>query len=330
MPANTSALINFAPVNAPPAHPPLVGLVAAAKLLGPEFLVEDEIELVDNGDGSGNGEVVTQNGTQRQMGVRWQMGYRYAPEQMCLQGGVMDPYSMGTMTVPAEPAIVVGQPKLVWAGDICSTFGWSARDYVGRATRALLASESNILAREFWTGTLAKAEHWDTNGVAWLASPSAIDVSNNTPQTPSTALNLLEQGISDTSNGQLGMIYCTRQLGSALSELGNTFRNVNGQIVTYMGTVICPDSGFHGTSPSGAAPTSGNQWAYATLLPHVRRSAITVVPDTFEEAIDRGGINTGLQNSLAFRAYRYMDATFPPCTLIACNVNLPLLGGGLS
>ena len=55
-----------------------------------------------------------------------------------------------------------------------------------------------------------------------------------------------------------------------------------------------------------------------------------MVPDTFPEAIDRGYTATGLQNSLAFRAYRYMDATFPPCTLVGCAVNMPLVGGGLS
>ena len=340
MPGNTSAIINLAAVDAPPIRPPVVGLIPALQVLGDPYLLDDEVEQVTlgidppiplspNRDGfGGQGGVAAP--PRRLADVRWQMGYRYAPEQACIQGGVVDPYSVGAMTIPATPETVVGIPKLVWAGDICSTFGWSARDYVGRATRALLASESSLLAYELWTGTLAQAEGWNSLDVNWLASPEVIDVSNGTPVDPGVALALLEQGIADTSNGQPGMIYCTRQMGATLSELGNTFRNISGLIYTYMGSVICPDAGFPGSSPTGVAPTAGHQWAYATLLPQVRRSEISVVPETLGEAIDRGATATGLQNSLAFRAYRYADAVFPPCTRIACSVNLPLVGGGLS
>jgi hypothetical protein len=227
------------------------------------------------------------------------------------------------MVPPPNPTEVVGIPRLIWAGDTCSTFGFGARDYKGRASRALEASESYLIARELWLGTQAQASDWEADGVGWLAS-TAAQVVTTMPVDVGTALDMLEQAIADTSNGQQGFIHCTRQMGSALSQLGNTFRNVNGQILTYAGTVICPDAGYPGTGPAGQAVTDGSQWAYATLLPTVRRSPIEVIPDTFEEAIYRF---TPTPNELSFLAYRFADATYPPCTLIAVEVDLPNLNG---
>ena len=301
----TANLVGLAAVNAPQVKPPTVGLIAACGLLGPEYLIDGEVEATDGAEDL----------------QRWVTGYRYAPEQACFQGGTADPYA-ASPNMPIQPNVsnVVGIPRLIWAGDHCSSFGWSARDYKGRATRALLATESWIIANELWLGTQAQASGWAADGVTWLASSQA-DVVTSGAVSVSQALNLLEQGIADSSNGQQGMIHCTRLMGSALSELGNTFRNVNGQIETYAGTIICPDAGYPGTGPAGQANTNGSQWAYATLLPQVRRSPIEVTPDSFAEAMTR------TTNLLEFRAYRYASATYPPCTNIAVQVNLPNLVG---
>jgi hypothetical protein len=200
-----------------------------------------------------------------------------------------------------------------WAGNTCSSFGWEARDFKGRATRALLAGESYQIAHEFWTGTQARASGWPN---AYLAEPALNSVITTTPQTPAAALNLLEQAIADTTGGQAGMIHCTRQLGSALSELGNTFHTIDGQTVTYLGTIICMDAGYPGTGPSDHALGGTVQWAYATLMPTVRRSPIDVIPDTLDQALDRA------TNKITWRAERLAVVTVSPACIVGCPVTL--------
>lgn len=297
-------------VRSPPAEPPQAGLIPS--LSGP-YLVDDTNQPL--GD-------VRQNGapTDSDSRTRWEGAVRYNPEQVCYSGTAQDPCNPNFTNIPPNPALVEAQPYYVWAGDRCATFGWSARDYKGRATRALLAAESKQIAHELWNGTRAQASGWPN---AFLASSNA-DTLTGSPQAPATALDMLEQALADCSNGQRGVIHCTRQMGSFLSGLGNTLRVANGIILTYIGTVIIPDAGYDGSGPSGQPAVNGSQWAYATLMPTVRRSPIEVIPDTFEEAIIRG------TNDLEFRAQRMAVATFPPCCLAAVEVNLPLPLGGIS
>lgn len=290
----------FGIVEAPPAEPPIVGLIAN---LPRAYLVDDDAEMLDGHP------------------VRWAGGLSYAPEQICITTGAEDPCDQVTvLTIPPNPSIVSVMPFIVWAGDQCSTFGWHDRDYVGRATRALLASESAAISFEFWTGTRAKVAGWPNN---YLAGPFANVLSTGSSGvTPGEALACLEQGIAETSNGQRGMIHCTPQLGAAFSELGNTVRNIDNVILTYRGTIINPDAGNPGTGPTGQPLTSDHQWAYGTLLPTVRRSPISVWPGSLAEATNRD------TNFIAYRAERLAAVSFPPCTHVAVQVALPICGGG--
>lgn len=308
----------FGLVSTPPADIPVQGLIPA--LQGTPFLIDDTGAPVNDGFENDDTQPDDTGDT------RWFGGVRYAPEQTCYAGGVQNPCNYGSLVIPPNPQIVDQVPYYVWAGDQCSALGWNARDYRGRATRALLASESKQLAHELWSGTVAQqtagsAQPWPNS---WLASPAA-EIISSSAQTVSDALAFLEQGLADATNGQRGAIYCTVQLGTYWSELGNTFRSsTSSQILTYRGTLIIPDAGFPGTSPSGTPATNGSQWAYATLMPTVRReSTIHLYPDTFDETF------TG-NNTIAWYANRLAVATFPPCALIACQVNVPLPTGGIS
>ncbi|MGH9094438.1 MAG: hypothetical protein ACRDXE_04695 [Acidimicrobiales bacterium] len=289
--------------------PPDVGLLASLEVYGDTYLVDGEVEETDGTD----------------IPQRWVGGYRYLPEQYAARTGALDPCALQSATefmdVPASPGLVEVMPYVVWAGDRCSAIGFPAHDYQGRAQRALEASESFQIAHELWTGKQARASGWPN---PYLASAAAI-VMTAAPVASATALALLEQGLAETSNGQRAMIHCTREMGSALSELGNTFRSVNGLIITYMGTIICPDAGYPGTGPAGQPNVDGSQWAYATLMPTVRRSPIEILPETFEEATDRS------VNEIDWRSLRYATAVFPPGPLVAVQVNLPApLGVGAS
>lgn len=309
----------FGLVSTPPADAPVIGLIPA--LQGTPFLLDDTGEPVDGGfendpaqpDDTGN--------------TRWWGGVRYQPEQTCYAAGVQNPCNLSFAGMPPEPTIVDFMPYFVWAGSQCSSIGWNARNYKGRATRALLASESKQISHELWSGkqaqlTVGSGQPWPNN---WLASPLAFVLSSG-PQNVPDALAFLEQGLADASNGQRGAIHCTRQLGARWSELGNTFRaSTSSTVLTYMGTTIIPDAGYDGSGPAGQPAVGGSQWAYATLMPTVRReSSVHLYPDDFSET----SVHTS--NTITWYANRLAVATFSPCVLLACEVDVPLPTGGVS
>lgn len=303
-------------VNAPPVEPPVVGLVAS--LAGTPYLIDDTGDPLDAANND--------SGAPDDSGpVRWFQGVRYMPEQTCYAAGAQDTCAPLFTAVPPNPEMVDFMPYFVWAGDSCTALGWNARDYRGRVTRALLAAESKQIAHELWGGRLAKASlggsaPWPNH---WLAS-SAAAVLSSAPQTVGNALAFLEQGLADASNGQRGAIHCSAMLGSLWSELGNTFRSsTSAQILTYRGTLIIPDAGYDGSGPAGQPASNGSQWAYATLMPTVRRGPISLYPETYSETF------TG-DNTITWRANRLAVATFSPCALLACEVNVPLPTGGIS
>lgn len=294
----------LAAIEAPPIQPPTIGLIKA--LEGTPYLVDGFEAPKGEYDPS----------PQRFVG-----GVQYLPEQY--QGGVfgaLDPCNLQAggeyMDPPANPGIVAAMPFVVWAGDRCRTIGYPSHDFEGRAQRALIASESKQIAHELWTGRQTQASGWPN---PYLASSGAVVVSAG-PQTPAAALALLEEAIGELSNGQQAMIHCTRQLGSALSELGNTFRSIDGTIRTYMDTIVVPDAGYPGTSPTGAA-AGANQWAYVTLMPTVRRSPIELAPDTIGEATNRA------TNEVDWRAIRYVTVDFPGGALAAAQIALQMPTG---
>jgi hypothetical protein len=282
-------------VRTPPAEEPVVGLLAS--LSGPYLVTEEKLTDIDGAE------------------LRWEGGVRYLPEQMCTATAIVDPCGGGTLSTPANPGIVDAVPFEVWAGDKCSSFGWEAHSYQDRATRALRAAQSKAIAKEFWLGTQAQASGWPN---FFLADDTSVSILNSgSPASVADALAILEQAIADFSTGARGAIHCTRQLGSKWSELGNTFKTVPGQIQTYMGTVIIPDAGYTGQGPEGVAP-GATQFAYATLMPTVYLGPITVVPDTWDQAIVQS------LNTIEWRAYRPAVVAVPNCVHVGVEVSLPV------
>lgn len=323
-------------VQSPPLQVPPVGLIAALGPAGgpyldppdglpsfewPPFEPDRPVQL----PGDATGRTATRDevfGAAREPAQRWEDEVQYLPEAFCGTGEAQDPCSPGMFNqVQATPSVVHAKSFEVTAGDTCSTLGWAAHDFVGRATRALLAVESRQIAAEFWTGKLAVQAGWPNT---YLASTGSDTVTNG-PSSAATVLDCLEQALAECGNGQRGAIHCTPQLGSLWSGFGNTLRNVNGLILTYRGTIIIPDAGYDGSGPGGTPATDGSQWTYATLLPTVRRGEVIVNPSTFEEAIDRR------LNTLTWYAHRMANVSVPGCCVLAAQVDLPLcLVGGAS
>lgn len=309
----------FDVVATPPLVPPRVGLIAAVAGSPFDIVGDTEPIMVARPDGT----TVTEQ-------ARWTNGFHYLPEA-CDSGFVIDPCATTNKTIAPNPAWVEFDPYGIWAGSRCSAMGWTHADYEGRATRLLAAVESHRIAHELWTGDLAFASGWPN---AYLASPEAVVLSSGA-MTPSNALACLEQALADCSQGQRGMIHCTPAAGTAFSELGNTIRNVSGQILTFMDTIIVPDAGYTGSGPAGQPAVGGSQWVYATGMVTVRRSSVTVLPDSLEAAVgaarNRVMAQATLreQNTVEFRAERLAAATWNhACCHVAVEVNVPMCGIG--
>ena len=232
--------------------------------------------------------------------------YPYTPE----------PYSP-TKPVEADSQTVETDPFLVYTGDECSTFGFSANDYQGRARRELAAVESWQAEYEFWTGTQAQAgaiAGVDYPNDQWLAQVQTVEILNASdtadPNTatavpPVNAAGLLQDALGDCRGGR-GMIHVPSGGFPFLVATGQA-RREQGRWVDPQDNIIVPWNGYPGTSPDGSPPPDGATWVYATGLVTWRATEPVVVPDTFGEALDR------TYNLVTYRAERYFLIDWDRC-----------------
>lgn len=199
------------PVTAPVPQAPFTGLIASSR--------------------------VVEEGTER-----WGNGFTFAPEG-CAGGGSFAPCDPGTKDIPDNPGIMTVEPIGVWAGDKCSSFGFLARDYEGRARRLLEACESKQAEREFWRGDVARAQAWDN---PFLTDGGARVLGDG--ETPVAALACLEQALADGSCGMRGMIHATRQLVTVWSA-SNLIRVEGNRLLTINGNLVVSGAGYDGSGP---------------------------------------------------------------------------------
>lgn len=240
-------------VEAPPATPPLYGLVIAAPDLGDSFPEET-----------------------------YAAGFKFAPEGCGDAGRVaVDCHGHnGTRAPGSNGAIIEGDPFLVWATDQCSTLGFAARDFEGRARRQLAASESFQIANELWTGDLAIAD-----GLAnRYLTDSASDTVTSSAGTPTASLGALVAALGAAQHGMTGMIHVTPQVLVLLAADWAVYRDGNIWR-TPMGHRVVADDGYDGSGPGGT-PASATQWMYATSTIRVGRGAVDI-PGTFDENVNR-------------------------------------------
>lgn len=168
---------------------------------------------------------------------------------------------------PGESA----DPFMIYALDWCSTLDsrfTAGRDWQGRATRLLEATQSRSVAAEFWSGAITQAE---TLVNAYLTDGGATDVGSATPWVPERALALLDGYAMDAmSNGQ-AMIHCAPAVlvmlaaASAIRREGNLWLTPNDNIV-------CADAGYSGIDENRSAVM------YATTIPEVVLGPVDVTP----------------------------------------------------
>jgi hypothetical protein len=230
-----------------------------------------------------------------------------------------------------NPTIVEFVPYLIEVMDTCSSFGWSERDFKGRALRWLENAVPSALEMEFWTGTIAQAKGYPnnflTNSTA-AAGGTDPNFNNLTPGgnnsgTVGTAvsitrgLQILQDAIAQNGFGGQGMIHTQAQ--TAPNLLGS--RRVGKLLLDIFDNIVIPGVGYPGTHPIGYTTPSGTAWMYATDLVMTRvEDEGTVFPDTFSEALDRG--QAGFPNTITFRAQKFGAAYADFSLHAAVNVTL--------
>lgn len=231
-------------IDAPPAQPPLYSLLNAATP------VED--------------------------GVRWQLGVIWSPEQVF--GGAAVAANCAGNTPGGKPRghnpmRNTADPITVFAEDHCSTIGFEARDYEGRARRQLASVQSALIARELQLGTIRDAEG--------LSNVALIDGTEVGPGSSAVedAIAMLEGALADTFAGARTMIHVTP---GTLTEMmrKNLIYQAGQKWLTAPGNVVVCDAGYAAeTTPEGAV------FAYGTAMVSVRLSPVDLVPGTFEAAM---------------------------------------------
>lgn len=205
--------------------------------------------------------------------------------------------------------VIVGEfdPFTVYLPETCTARGIvSDADFRARAVAAFSAREAAALEYEFWTGTLlATNPHLDAAGATILNSGTTVGLVRG--------LELLEDAIGSSTSA--GMIHCTPALATGWASVGLASRE-GTQLVTPLGTIIVPGSGYPGTAPAGGGAASGSEtWAIATGMVQVVRSEASVLPPTLAEALDRES------NEVTYRVERHYVATLDGCLRAAVKVD---------
>lgn len=256
---------------------------------------------------------------------RWEGGFAYEPEACGEDNmGILDPCQANqTKTVTLGTGYVEVEPFVIWTGDSCSSMGGGARDWKGRAQRKLDACQSNQIEEELWRGTLARERGWENK---FLTRDDGIHSSDVVAldASPTQALACLEQALAECNCGQQGMIHATPQIITEWIALRLVTREGN-RLLTYLGTVVVPGSGYDGSGPhptTPVAPSSGRIWAYATGMVQIRLGPVSIVPGTESEAMNRS------TNTITVRAERIAAYSWDCCFFSArIDSDLCIIGG---
>lgn len=234
---------------------------------------------------------------------RWLNGvavYPYPPDtgdvfRFCGTGSEADAKNFGQAVKQPEY-----EPMTIYLAETCTSYKvWDQERFKARATAALAAVESFLVAREFMTGAKLSAQ-------PFLADGEGDFPNGDVATSPIHGLTILEEAIA--GSGRQGLIHCSPMLATTLMGAGFALADKTGAIRTINGIVVIADFGYAGgATPTGHTPAGATQeWAFATGPIDIRRTEMFVLPETVQEALDRGsGATNGTPNSITYRAERY-------------------------
>lgn len=209
-------------------------------------------------------------------------------------------------------------PFVVEAMDRCSSWGWSERDFKGRALRWLDNTTPASIEKEFWTGTIAQAKSYPNNYLTNYGDPNWVDVTPGSVPSIARGMQILQDALQTCGFGGQGMIHCQAQ--TAPNLLGA--RRVGKLLLDVFDNLVVPGVGYPGTAPGNVTANTATQaYMFATDLVMVRsEDEGQVFPDTFGEALDRG--QSGFPNTITFRAQRFAAAYWDGACHFGCRVTL--------
>lgn len=249
---------------------------------------------------------------------RWAGGFEFDPES-CDTAELVAVHCAppgDDKTAGDNPGLRSYDPFVVVGSDTCTTMN-RGRDRVGRATRLLLATQSDQVEAEFWDGTLARAEGLP-NG--YLADPAAVTVLD-APDGAARALADLEQGLAECLHGQRGMIHATPTTVTIWAALG-LLRFEGPAILTALDTIVVAGSGYSGSGPvAGSAPAppadlSVAAFAYGTGVVYTLLGA--VVPADEGDVVSR--VDRSVNDETVF-VERPVAAFWDGCCLLGVEVD---------
>lgn len=246
----------------------------------------------------------------------WERGLTYAPETPGSYRAASG-CSAQELDHTREAVPTVGyMPWELLVEDPCDRlWQYDRAEVTGRLRRAVAAVESFAIARELWTGELAKldaAEAPDGDMAGNLYLGKAPEVVSAEPVSPKRGLGLLEQAAGEALTGGQAFLHVPRLARPYLPELVKT----GDLLTTNIGNMIVADAGYPNQAPDGEdAPEAGVAWVYATGPVVVRRSPIQ------DDAEDAQIIDTET-NRILRRAWRRVAATFDSAAHFACPITL--------
>lgn len=257
----------------------------------------------------------------------WQVGLT-AKAEFCGQASAWDPCSTGADRKKVDPGenpdAFDYSPFMLEVPFQCSSFGWQAADYQGRAERFIKAATPKALEREFWTGEKIPSNQSLVGGTpndddhvlnpGGASAPVAVS--------PIMGLILAGAALSNCSTGGKGMIHVPAETGEALYQAYSFDEDDQQNLVTgARGDIIVVGAGYPGTGPEGQpAPTGTQQWIYATGMVSVLIDDAVVHPQELHEALDRA------TNTVVFRGERTAAAYHDGCCSFAVLVDYSLSG----
>lgn len=270
--------------------------VAPAVVVEQPFLIPPTISLVNAAiDATPDGE-------------RWINGFQYSPEA-CSGAQVFsldcfdEDHSTNTKLITAAGAPITGTPYGIQAQDTCSTFSYQWRDYVARATRLLLAMESQWIASELW------APSYEPNNIGFTNAPIFYDSTpGGGPVGLDVAIAMIELAAIqtfETWQPQIHMPVAIFEQIAGITGAGVLLTQVGNRWYTPYGSQIIVDKGYSGNGPGNDPSGQATyKWIYATTPVQVRRGPIMVIPGEMSEATLRR------ENQVTFRAERAAHASF--------------------
>lgn len=261
-------------------------------------------------------------------GARWTAGVTFEPYGCGHNGGVLpvcvtEDSEYDDKNFESEHRVIEVEPFVAWYGDSCSTATFLSRDFADRASRAFLAAESALIARELWAGDIAASEGFPN---PYLGDGNATTVALG--YGPSMSLTLLQQALADLLPGR-GMIHATRDLASLWYESG-IIRREGTLLLDAFDNIVVADAGYPGSGPDGENRTLTTSYAYGTDVVQVRRDGqVRLLPgvEDYAAAMNRD------TNLIEWRAERIVMAYWPGCAQVVvgvdhCAVDCPIEGEG--